>query len=147
MKRFLLFFMLAITIHVCYAQNPEKNLKEILLDKKWTGCNAEGEIDKGDLKVRCEFTTDTLIVSFIGLDWDIKTPYYLSDTPDTSFNEDKIGKSDNGPYIIFKSSEQDSYTYLRIDTFSETRFEFQRVYKDGKKKTEYIFNETFIHVK
>ena len=147
MKRFLLLFMLAATIHVCYAQNSEKNLKEILLNKQWAGCNTNGEIDTGDYKIRCKFTADTLIVSFLGKDWDIKTPYYLSNTPDTSFNKEKVRKSDNGPYLIFKSSENYSYVYLRINVFSEDRFEYRYVYKDSKTQTEYIRNGTFICVK
>ena len=72
MKRFLLLFMLATTIHICQAQNTEKNLKEILLNKQWAGCNTNGEIDTGDYKIRCKFTADTLIVSFLGKDWDFQ---------------------------------------------------------------------------
>ena len=102
MRRTVLLFC-ALTIAVLlYPQEPTgKSVQQILMSKTWH----MGE----DLKKGCRFvfTRDSVEFYFVGAygydNFNGKLPYYLSDTEDESFDNSKVGKKENGIYLITKS--------------------------------------------
>ena len=54
--------------------------------------------------------------------------YYLSNTPDTSFNKSKVGVSNEGPYIILEGFVTDKLFAVKVKLFSNTRIDYDYVY-------------------
>ncbi len=64
----------------------------------WESQNFWDESESGYVKLAEK--TRTYVENINGSKDSINYVYYLSDTPDTSFDETKVGKSINGEYII-----------------------------------------------
>ncbi|WP_300877951.1 hypothetical protein [uncultured Bacteroides sp.] len=125
MKRTVLLFC-ALTIAVLlYPQEPTgKSVQQILMSKTWH----MGE----DLKKGCRFvfTRDSVEFYFVGAygydNFNGKLPYYLSDIEDESFDNSKVGKSENGVYLIMKSpGATPNLSYKRILEINDSQIRFE----------------------
>ena len=103
MKRFILSLLLAFCFFYGLSQSENVALQEVLMKSVWTGCNKKGDIDQGVVKIRCSFSTDTLTILFKekGEKYEIKSPYYISETAEVVFNEYNVGTQRTG----FKHSD------------------------------------------
>ncbi|WP_300877950.1 hypothetical protein [uncultured Bacteroides sp.] len=76
----------------------QKTIQELLMSTHWESQNFWDESESGYVKLAEK--TRTYVENINGSKDSINYVYYLSDTPDTSFDETKVGKSINGEYII-----------------------------------------------
>lgn len=72
--------------------------KELLMSTHWEPQDFWDEGESGYVKFAEK--TRAYVENINGLKDSVNYVYYLSDTPDTSFDETKVGKSVNGEYII-----------------------------------------------
>ncbi|WP_018337117.1 hypothetical protein [Butyricimonas synergistica] len=73
----------------------------------------------------------------------IKEAYYLSETPNTNFNQTKVGKIKNGKYLIVRAYNRVetfrihllTSTYLKIELIGGAILEYQKKRKKSNKST------------
>ena len=102
MKRIILLFCVLTMFVLSYSQVPaDKTVQQILMSKTWHG----GE--NLEVGLRFVYTRDSVEFYFVGAygydNFNGRLPYYLSDTKDEFFDNSKVGKKENGVYLITKS--------------------------------------------
>ena len=148
MKRFILSLLLAFCFFYGLSQSENVALQDLLIQNTWTDGDGTGKMVVGKMvNARYRFTLDTLYVSLIelGAGGEVKKPYYLSETPDLSFNENRIGKCRNGDYLIINTRDT-SPCVLKIKSYSDSLIEYEYYFKIKKQNIEYIRQGTFVPV-
>ena len=147
MKRFILSLLLAFCFFYGLSQSENVALQEVLMKSVWTGCNEKGDIDQGVVKIRCSFSTDTLTVLFKekGEKYEIKSPYYISETAEVVFNEDNVGKYSDGEYLIIKTGDTFPCV-LKVYSYSDSLIEYEEHFKSKRLNIEYIRQGAFVSV-
>ena len=145
MKTF--FFSLFILSNISvFASNDTTDFMTILTNNVWATCDKEGNINDGNVKIRFSASPDTLMMLLEenGKIQKMTAEYYLSSTPDTTFNESKIGNRE-GEYVIVKSSQPEGYIILTINSFSDKCIEYTFRAKINSEQ-EYIYDSVVIAV-
>lgn len=121
-KYLLLFFGLAMFTLLSAEDGTKRSVQEILMSKTWhLGKTA-------DVGYRFVFTRDSIefcVVGSYGYDnFRDKWVYYLSNTNDVEFDDAKVGKNQNGKYLIEKSSGKPNVRCLEILEISDNQIKF-----------------------
>lgn len=123
-----------MTVVALYSQEKvDKSEQQILMSKIWHwGENT----DKG---LRLIFTQDSVKFYFVGMyGYDNikgKYPYYLSNTEEHFFDKNKIGKYENGIYIVEKINPRSNKSNLmRILDISDNQIKLENINIKNEKK-------------
>ncbi|MCD7900670.1 MAG: hypothetical protein LUH22_12590 [Bacteroides sp.] len=98
-RRTILFLSFIVTMSSLMAQNNIYSIE--LLKKEWMPIGIENK----DFSSTCKFDNENMISNFQyeGVDYPLQDTYYLSNTPESKFDDNKVGKIKSGKYIIQKS--------------------------------------------
>lgn len=134
MKRISFILYTIMTVVALYSQEKvDKSEQQILMSKIWHW----GEYtDKG---LRLIFTQDSVKFYFVGMyGYDNikgKYPYYLSNTEEHFFDKNKIGKYENGIYIVEKINPRSNKSNLmRILDISDNQIKLENINIKNEKK-------------
>ena len=134
MKKSALIFYAILTAVALYSQEKvDENVQQILMSKTWHW----GENTNSGL--RLIFTQDSVKFYFVGMyGYDNikgKYPYYLSNTEEHFFDKNKIGKYENGIYIVEKINPRSNKSNLmRILDISDNQIKLENINIKNEKK-------------
>lgn len=147
-------FVFTLTSYSVYGEKKE-TIHTILRGGTW---KAKVENNNKVIEIGQSFTSkkyiEYAIFSKAGK-FECEYDYYLSETPDETFKKDKVGKSQNGKYIISKLSSGEGITYVDeileiTPTFLKTKriggdkiIEMERKEKDNIKYKQYKSKKQF----
>ena len=139
MKKFLLVFCGLAMFVLLYAQERAgKSAQQILMSKTWHFG------DNRDIGCRFVFSRDSITFYYVGLygydDFGGKRAYYLSNKKDDFFDDSKVGKSQEGTYLIEKSSISSGIECSRIVNINNDQVELEVIGILGGEKKNLIYN-------
>lgn len=103
MKRLFILLVLNMCLGISVFAQEQKTTQELLTSTKWEPQDFFANGNYGYVKyTKTEFFTKMKIDGELRI---FNYRYYLSSSPDTEFDSNKIGKNNNGKYIIRKSSK------------------------------------------
>ncbi len=123
------------------AAQEQRSQLEILASYEWHNYLPEYEVL--DIYI---YTEDELNISSYlfkhSLEQHNTYPFYLSDEPDKEFDESKVGKAQNGKYIVFKDkNSRAKVDEIRTLNDEELVLKSMSVYVGGWKPRRYIAKE------
>ena len=117
---------LIITLCILYAGNiaAQSTIIDYLTKSRWEIPTPSGQ----SFRTLIEFSTTEMADIFIydGTTDKRSTPYYLSDKIDASFDNDKVGKHENGRYIISKKLKSGEIFWFEIVEVNDQRLILKR---------------------
>ena len=139
MKKLLLGFFGLVMFVLLYAQERTgKSTQQILVSKTWHFG------DNRDIGCRFVFSRDSITFYYVGLygydDFGGKRAYYLSNKKDDFFDDSKVGKSQEGIYLIEKSSISSGIECSRIVNIDDDQVELEVIGVLGGEKKNLIYN-------
>ena len=103
MKRLFILLVLSMYLGISVFAQEQKTTQELLTSTKWEPQDFFANGNYGYVKyTKTEFFTKMKIDGELRI---FNYRYYLSSSPDTVFDSNKIGKNNNGKYIIRKSGK------------------------------------------
>ena len=88
-----------------------------MTNKVWDFLYFDGDDDEEDVRVEFSYSTTEASVHVISKGWDTTevSKFYLSDSIVNVFDDSKIGKINNGKYIILKDVIEDGHTEVTCE--------------------------------
>lgn len=118
-KKVSLFLILSVLSIFSYSQGHNTTM-ELLLGKNW---EMQGMTDKS----YCQKYSKVKMKSYLNDKIFANSDYYLSDTIEENFVEDKIGKKVNGKYIVSRVNKADYFSVYEIIDINETTMELRNI--------------------
>ncbi len=115
------FFRITENPHSAQEEEVLESTLTKLTNKVWDFLYFDGDDDEEDVRVEFSYSTTEASVHVISNVWDTTevSKFYLSDSIVNVFDDSKIGKINNGKYIILKDVFEDGHTEVTCEEILE----------------------------